>query len=56
MPAAKAKKAAPAKGKENVDPQHKPQSSNPRVAALTDHGEGVTPRAATYGEEKGGKR
>ena len=55
MPAAKAKKAAPAKGKENVDPQHKPQSSNPRVAALTDHGEGVTPRAATYGEEKGGK-
>ena len=43
MPAAKAKKAAPAKGNENVDPQHKPQSSNPRVAALTDHGEGVTP-------------
>jgi len=40
--------------KENKDPQNT-GGSNPRLKGLTDHGEGVTPRDATYGADKGGK-
>jgi len=35
--------------------EHKPNTSNPRVKQLSDQGEGVTPRDATYGKEKNTK-